>query len=403
MLREFWGLHPRSLEDGKNYAMVLAYTDRGYEEAVKILKGENFTIVKSNYEKRLKYEVKALAVLASEEALKRVEGLEMVEVYPGYPYPDSSGIMSYMNYEHPPLVKYILALTMLVDDKPLTWRLPSLLLGSAILVLAYLAARRVFGEAGGLAAAIFVLSEQTVRAMSMVAMLDIYVSFFTLLALYLALRGGLLGSTLVVGLASSAKMTGFFNIPSLLASFLGKRRLRVLLPSAFGLPSLVYLLCSFPVMAHLGGFKPWLSELLGALKWHVTPRGEGPPSTDPLGLLFGFNAFPLSLTPHLSVQPNFLLNSAVIPLTFLLAPLALKGVVRGAGTLLAWFWSSYLGYVAVYLAGNTTLYSFYAVHFTPLAAILGGGIVYFINRPDKALEAVKIYLETFRRKAYVGG
>ncbi|RLI27412.1 MAG: hypothetical protein DRO52_00255 [Candidatus Hecatellales archaeon] len=406
MLREFWGLQPHAFKNGEAYATILVRDLEGYDRVLEALKasGEPYEVLKDDYEKALMGGWgKAFAVLASEEALHRVEEAGG-KVYIGYPYPDSPGIMSYLNLEHPPLVKYVLALTMLVDDRPLAWRIPSLLLGSAILILAYLAARKLFGELGGLAAAAFIFTEQTVRAMSMVAMLDIYLSFFTLLALCFALEGRGLASALTIGLAGSVKLPGFFTLLGLLTSLAGRRRLK-LLPLAVGIPVLVYFALSLPVIQYLGGFKAWVEELLGALRWHVTPRPGGPPATDPLGLLFGFNAFPLSFSPPVAAAPNFLLNPMVIPLTFLLAPLALKGVLRGVGTALAWFWSTYLGYVAVYLAGNTTLYSFYAVQFTPLAAVLGGGLIYLINNPEKFFEAVKIYGEALRlrRRVQVGG
>jgi len=403
MLREFWGLQPRAFHDGNAYATVLAYNEENYDEALEVLErsGASYRILKDDYEKFLKFGwEKTFALLAPEETLEKVGKVEEVKVYRGYPYPDYAGIVEYMNFEHPPLVKYVLALTMLVDDSPLAWRIPSLVLGSAIVVLAYLVARRVFGELAGIAAAVFVFTERTVRAMSMVAMLDIYLSFFTILALYFALsERGLLASALSVGLAGSAKMPGFFLIPGFIVSSLRKHSLRRMLPVAVLAPALVYLALSTPVIIYLGGVEGWVREILGALKWHITPRSGGPPTTDPVGLLLGFNAFPLSFTPPVTASPNFLLNPLVIPLTFVFAPLAVKGVLRGAGTVLAWFWSAYLGYVAVYLAGNTTLYSFYAVQFTPVAAVIGGGIVYLINNPGKIVEALKIYRGAFRGRS----
>ncbi|KYH39031.1 MAG: glycosyl transferase family protein [Candidatus Hecatellales archaeon B24] len=399
MLREFWGLQPRAFEDGKTCATVLAYGEENYDEALEVLEqsGASYRILKDDYEKFLKFGwEKAFAVLASEETLKEIEKVEEVRVYRGYPYPDYAGIVEYMNFEHPPLVKYVLGLTMLVNDSPLTWRIPSLILGSAILVLAYLTARRIFGEMAGIAAAVFVFTERTVRAMSMVAMLDIYLSFFTILALYFALsRKDLLASALSIGLAGSAKMPGLFLIPGFIVSSSRKHSLKKALPVAVLVPALVYLALSTPVITYLGGVEGWVREVLGALKWHMTPRSGGPPTTDPLGLLLGFNAFPLSFTPPVTASPNFLLNPLVIPLTFIFAPLAVRGVLKGAGTALAWFWSAYLGYVAVYLAGNTTLYSFYAVQFTPIAAVIGGGIIHLINNPEKIVEALKIYREAF--------
>ena len=401
MLREFWGLTPKAEVNGKAYATIVVWLPQYYDETRDwIVEAEGASaIVKDNYQKYLLDGWDGgFAVLASKKLLEEAEEKPNVKVYRGYPYPDHAGIINYLNLEHPPLAKYFLAGVMLLSDEPLAWKLPGLILGLAIMFLAYSVARRVFGAAEGVVAATFIFTEQTVKAMSMVAMLDIYLAFFTLLALYLAVRfRGVWPSSLALGLAISAKMSGAFAVPALLASSVGKglpRRLPVIIL----VPAAVYLATSIPVILYFGGIWSWISNVRSALSWYATPRPAGPPTATPVQFLFGGASFPLSFDPPLSASPNIALTLLIIPLTILLAPLAVKGVLKGAGTILAWFWSIYFGYVALYLAGNTTLYAFYTVQFTPIAAVIGSSVVTFVFRHRLALEALKAYAEIFRRK-----
>ena len=402
MLREFWGLKPNAEVEGKTYATVVVWLPQYYNETYRWLVevAGLQAIVKDDYASGSLRDGwdGGFAVLASKEILEEAASNPNVEVYFGYPYPDHPGIINYLNFEHPPLAKYVIAGVMLLSDNPIAWKIPSLILGSAIILLAYLVARKVFGAIEGIIASVFIFTEQTVKAMSMVAMLDIYLAFLTLLALYLAVRfKNVWPSTLTVGLAASAKMSGAFAIPALLALSVKKGFLKRL-PAIILAPIAVYTLASTPVILYFGGVWKWINNVRSAVGWYTTPRPSGPPTATPIEFLFGGASFPLSFNPPLSASPNIALTLLVIPLTVLLLPLAIKGVLKGAGAILAWFWSTYFGYVAVYLAGNTTLYAFYAVQFMPIAAIIGSSIVTFILRHELLIKALRAYVEPFRRK-----
>jgi len=70
-----------------------------------------------------------------------------------YPYPNASGISTYLNLEHPPLVKYILALSIAaLGYSPFAWRLPGWMVGGAAVVLAYLAGYELLRDRGEAAA-----------------------------------------------------------------------------------------------------------------------------------------------------------------------------------------------------------------------------------------------------------
>jgi predicted membrane-bound dolichyl-phosphate-mannose-protein mannosyltransferase len=401
MLREFWNLTPKAEADGRTYATVVVWLPQHYRGAYdRIVRAEGLSaIVKDDYDKYLRDGWNGgFAVLASRNLLEEVDRSPNVKVYFGYPYPDHAGIINYLNLEHPPLAKYFLAGIMLLDDKPLAWKIPSLILSLAVMFLAYLVAKQVFGPVEGIVAAVFIFTEQTVKAMSMVAMLDIYLAFFTLLALYLAVRfRSVWPSSLALGLAVSVKMSGAFAIVALLVSSFRRGFLRRF-PLVILVPLAVYAAISMPVILYFGGVWSWINNVRSALSWYTTPRPAGPPTATPIEFLFGGASFPLSFNPPLSASPNLALTLLVIPLTILLAPLALKGVLNGVGTILAWFWSIYFGYAALFLVGNTTLYAFYAVQFMPVAAVIGSSVVTFIFRHKLAFEALKAYAEIFRRK-----
>jgi Predicted membrane-bound dolichyl-phosphate-mannose-protein mannosyltransferase len=135
----------------------------------------------------------------------------------GYPYPDENGINNYLNLEHPPLAKYIMALAILIGGyEPIIWRIPSLLLGSFILILAYTIGRKLQGFYCGIIALIIAFFDPMLRTMSYVGMLDIYSAFFALLSFYIMLlKKPELGS-LAFGLSIASKETALAEIFHLL-------------------------------------------------------------------------------------------------------------------------------------------------------------------------------------------
>jgi predicted membrane-bound dolichyl-phosphate-mannose-protein mannosyltransferase len=284
-----------------------------------------------------------------------VEGGVTCYIRRGFPYPDKEGILSYYNLEHPPLAKYVIAAVEAVRDEPIFWRLPSMALGAATLLLVFLAARKLAGELWALAAAALMLFDNTFRAMSGIAMLDIYLGFFTALLAYLHLSGRLLGTGAALGLAASVKYSGAFPVFGLVYIYTRRsfRELAAVLLVAMS----IFLLVNMPIAGRLG-IERWIHEIISALSWHTTSRPPGPTASTPLDWLFMQNSFTLHVNPdvYASGTPAYL------------AALIYALYKRDDVSIL--FLSTYGGYWLVYLAGNHTLYSFYTAHFSPLAHIL---------------------------------
>jgi predicted membrane-bound dolichyl-phosphate-mannose-protein mannosyltransferase len=288
-----------------------------------------------------------------------VEGDVTCYIRRGFPYPDKEGILSYYNLEHPPLAKYVIAAVEAVRDEPIFWRLPSMALGAATLFLVFLTARKLAGGLWALVASALMLFDNTFRAMASIAMLDIYLAFFTALLAYFHLSRRLLATGVALGLAAAVKYSGAFPVFGLI--YLYARRSFRELATVLLMAVSVFLLVNIPIAGHLG-IERWAREILGAISWHTTSRPPGPTASTPLDWLFMQNSFAIYINPdvYASGTPAYLV--------------ALAYALYKRDDVSALYLSTYGGYWLVYLAGNHTLYSFYAAHYSPLAHILLAGL-----------------------------
>ena len=363
-------------------------------------------VLNKTYEK-----AKAFAVEAPPSALGDIARLPLAarhcitDVMPGVA-PDSEAINTYLNTEHPPLVKYILAAVIYAEGwNPTAWRLPSLAAALLGLGAATYAAYRLFTlqrrrslAVAALAAAVIPAAaarDPALSSMATVAMLDIYAASLDALALALLLARRHRAASIALGLAGSAKYTGLFPAPLLaLAVRLDTGSTRKAVALGIAVPLLVVAATWLPFAAAKG--PAWvLNEVASSLAWHTTSRPPGPPSTTPLGLLLGRDGFVLYYTkdgkPLLAAvcNPGVCAAGAAIGAAAAGAALAarcrrlwgekhLALLAAGGSPLTAW-----LGYVAVYAAGNHTLYSFYSVQISMLSIPSLASIPLLVEEADK--------------------
>ncbi len=380
--RRVFGLEyvPRLNETSYLYTLVIAENcslDHVLEQLR--VKGVNFTVYRKDYN-----EIKAIAIVTrSRLDRKSLPGACIVDLFPGL-LPDASGVNEYLNLEHPPLVKYVYALlAYVVGFKFSVFRVLSLVF--AVLAFACINAIPFIVYRGSppwiVVACTAILSiaiaglDRAVYSMSSVGMLDVYAASLDILAMTLAMKGWVGAAAVVLGLAGSAKFTGFFILPGLLAYGIAcgwsSRRLATLLV----VPLLVFLAISMPLIVYLGPSK-WVEQLVSSLSWHMTSRPSGPPTTTPLGLLTGqpgFTLYYVDSQPLLiaaSNPANCLAGLAVAVLSLLHLCLLYCGSTRLRPAVLlpgVCYLSAVLCYVAVYAAGNHTLYNFYGVQLSLLS------------------------------------
>lgn len=293
-----------------------------------------------------------------------------------YPYPNASGIEAYLNLEHPPLAKYLIALSIAaLGYYPLAWRVPGWAVGGLAVVLAYLTGYELLKNEGedvaalaGFLSAVVLAVDPNFWALHGIAMLDAYAGFFSLLALYLLASGRRLSSSIALGLAFATKESTFFlALPYLY--YIGEveeRPLRRLL-YAILIPAAVYVALSSPLIIYLGPMG-WLRDsFLHMINWdvtsgHIAGNAESQIST-PWGWFLNIHPFYLGEDLYARV------NVAVMILWALLTVAA--AIVRDKKLLMvsAFPWSIWAGFALVYALGNKTLFSFYVSDFSPMVDV----------------------------------
>src|SRR4030067_1048026 len=121
---------------------------------------------------------------------------------------------------HPPLAKLIQASSIkLLGDKPLAWRLPSAIFGTALILATAILATVMFGKKAGVFAGLILAFENLTLVMSRITMNDIFIAFFSVCAfIFAALYSKkqkfiwLFASSIFLGLAVASKWTGAYAL-----------------------------------------------------------------------------------------------------------------------------------------------------------------------------------------------
>ncbi len=313
-------------------------------------------------------------------------------VVTGYSYPDKENIQNYMNLEHPFLGKDFIMLGMLVEDKPLNWRIPGLITFLVTQVLVVLATWRITRSyLASLMALIFTAADPTLQSTAVAAMLDIYVAFGSALFVYFLAHGKTKGAAVAVGLAAAAKLSGAFGWPVLVYRALKEEgNLIKFLLTVTLIPTIAFLIPNVPAIIAVGPWE-WLNNFLGSFKWHLSYKGPNP-NTSPFWQWFiNYRPFTLHFDPNIFAQTDpFLLLGMVL---FILAmPWLYRRKKRILEPFLV-FWST-IGFFALqYALGGKTQFSFYATVLVPPAAVVMGVSLNELLRWEAFRESLWVYLE----------
>ncbi|RDD53306.1 MAG: hypothetical protein BA066_05125 [Candidatus Korarchaeota archaeon NZ13-K] len=393
LLHEIFGLKPRYPSQGYVHMTLAFGSERELIESYgwlnETLRSLGGSVLRSNYTSTGD-RIPAVWVRVPES---RAEELERelggrVKVRYGFEYPSKAGIVDYLNLEHPPLGKYMMMLSMMIlGDEPIGWRVPGILEGSALIVIVYLIVRRILNPFWGVLASISLALDPMLHAMSVVAMLDIHLAFFTGLTLLFAVEDRPLAASIASWLAFSVKFSGLFAV---LFTYLYIRIYRREGPVRSALlsliPSILYPLISLPLIVHLG-LGRWISENLSAMAWHTTSRGSGPVPSPPWAWFLNLAPMALHINPDLLARVNTVSYAFSGAFTLLLLPLLAR---RERSYLpMMMILSIVTGYTLVYIAGNRTLYSFYAIQLAPsVASSFAISMFYLVMMEDELNDLV---------------
>ncbi len=412
ILRKIFGLVPRMTVP----SATLVYPNSSLvTEAENLAPSYGIRVVSDSYTK-----ISALYVEASSiEAIERfANATGATDVVFGWMLGDAQSINEYLNLEHPPMVKYIIALTMLLlGDRPFFWRIPSIIMGALLVFLSFLIALEITkSENLAIIVATLVAVDPLVRNLASVALLDIYVATFTALALLFVIRGRLKEGALLIGFASTFKFTALLAVVPLIL-FVVKRVAQTTRKFVDALLDSVYyiiltvlafaffqVLVSAPLIIYLG-FDNWVrNSILGAISWHLSVKCTGsgcPPASAPWDWFFGINAFPLYIEDGRTIAAAGLIPLYIV--TFVLMLMAppylarLRPRSRDAWLLLV---GLFLGYIALWLAGSRTQYSFYAVQLVPYIHTFLVAIGFELLSRERLVELFRSWL---RLLAYLWG
>ncbi|MFP3218008.1 MAG: glycosyltransferase family 39 protein [Acidianus sp.] len=288
-----------------------------------------------------------------------------------FPYPDKPDIETFINICHPPLAKYIMDIFIIVMGYyPLSWRLPSWIIGDLILITGFFFTRDILGKdlignLGGIFTSIILASCPNLWVLHGIAMLDIYVAFFSFLSLYFLLKNKLLLSAIFLGLAIASKEPAVMLIFPMLY-YIGEIERKPIKRAYLGLgiPAFVYLIISLPIIIYEGGPLAWLhAKIANTVVWDIS---NGHISLDavtqisePWDWFLNIHPFNMGHGLYANVNPIIMILWAVTtPLAFVMKNLKIIMTTMFA-------WSEWLGFVLVYVLGNHTQFSFYVTDFAP--------------------------------------
>ena len=326
------------------------------------------------------------------------------------PLPPSQLAYGYWNLEHPPFAKYILVIAeWLGGGGYMSYRWPSIIMVSLMPLTAYLAVTYPFPDkdarrlalAGAVASVIFPL-ESIIRNEGGLALLDVYAAFFVMLSLAFAMQDRYLLAAFFAGLAAASKETAIpIALAVVIAYYLNSRsprRVRLLgALLALSIAVVVFLASYLPLAAYLG--PQVMASFIGTAKWDIVSRPSGPTPSQPIDWFLGIRSMYFMLK-YVQVQTQYGFKSfkVVGGLAARMTPAielpALALVLLSAVSSL-WgrrvprdpaFWYyvvELLGFYAVYIVGNHTLYSMYAIVFVPMVSILWAEIAYLLSRSVK--------------------
>lgn len=396
LLRNIFGAIPRM---DYPHATLVFLTDGDLHKAltlansygIKIVGGGNtFSKVKALY-------VNAPSIDIINSFAKSVNAIDVVY---GWILGDAEIVYTYMNLEHPPMTKYIIALLMYtIGDRPIVWRIPSIVMGIIIIIMTFFLVYELTKTPilGLIAAAVVALDPMT-KIMSAIALIDVYAAAFTLVTLYLGIKGRIKIAALAMGFASTFKFTAIFATIPLIFIYLNKqfkKNLRLLdiitnvISYIFllGLSFIFFqLLVSIPIILKIG-INSWLDQsLFGAVSWHLIAKcldlSRGCPQySAPWEWFFGINSFPIYISPSINAQ-GFIPAYA---LSFVLMLITIPSMTKENNARFSWYmlFGTFAGYMIIWILGSKTQYSFYAIQLTPLIYIyLVTQIYEYLNREN---------------------
>jgi len=372
LLYKVFDIEPRFTYNGLYGYTVFCNSKESVNQVVQQVTSLGGEIIKDSYKK-----INAVSIAIDDNLIDRIKNIDgVIDVIPGYPYPDKENINRYYNFEHPPLGKFLIALSIaILGDTPFNWRMPGIIEVFIIgLIVGYLA-YRLLGLIGAFLSMLAFYFDPITTNSAAVAMLDIHLAFFASLAMLFLYRKRFGVSLIFAGLATMVKYSGLFYV---LPFYYFYRKTTTPTKTIIKIAVIVGIVAIIVFSSLISSFgaERMVQEFFGALKWHTTSRPTGPEPSNPIDWFLGIKSFYFYINPDIPARglpfiyvPVFIVGLVLLPLTFkkrLAGKYGLKNYLYYNLT----FFAVIFGFFAIMLMGNRTLYSFYLVELSPLAYVL---------------------------------
>ncbi len=283
--------------------------------------------------------------------------------------------------EHPPLSKELIAGGMLVfGDNQYGWRIPSVLFGTAGLVFFYLMCREFDVSRRGASLGTLVLGfEDLYFVQSGIAMLDIFVVAFMLLAFWLYARRAYVASGIGVALSALSKFTGVFTVFVTGLHWVVKRRDRPVafvgsLLTAFVSFFALYLAFDTAIYHRVVNVISEFARALSATDSLTFVTAKHPSMSRPWEWIFNLEIMPYWYGPHYIALISFGVWALIVPTLVYLGWRAYKGSSGGLFGL-AWVAGTWLVWVPLSLITDRISFIFYFLPTVPAICFgLGMGL-----------------------------
>lgn len=415
ILRKTLGIIP--ILPGGKYGASIIYEGRIDVAWIrKVAKEYNVSVVDEKYYKIKAFYVESSSIDNIDSFIQNItEHYNISDIVYGWRIPDAAGINEYLNLEHPPLVKYFIALSiLLLGDYPLHWRIPEIIAGVLTVFFLFLSIRKLTNNPWlGLTASLLASIDPIMRYLSSIALLDVFVALFSVIAFYLAVNRRYLLSLLVVIIGSTAKFNTLFVIIPVFMLYVRKEMKKdsrfinfvytslQLFLLTIGLFLMIQVIVSVPLI-DIVGFESWLNQsILGAIKWHTSVKciGAGcPVSSAPWDWFLGANGFVLyylSSSDKLVALGYWPLWAIALAYSLLFIPV--YRYERRVSYSWIFLLGILLGYLLLWSIGGRTQYSFYSVQFVPfIYSFLASSIVYVVVNKGRLLNVLGDWYKLFR-------
>jgi len=266
----------------------------------------------------------------------------------------------------PPLGKLFIASGIIVfGDNPWGWRMPSALFATASILILYLISRKLTTKITAILATLLFAFESLAFFFSGIAMLDIFMLTFMLLAFLFYLQNRYVFSGVALALSALCKMTGIFGVFVILFYWLFTKRRESPRTIIFFLSSLVITFMLLMPLLDFATTREWISPLERLADMMLRISLPDPDlvafATWPWEWITTTPGFRSTTFPSLWVMINPALWILIIPSMSYMIYDYIKNRTNTSLFIVLWFAATFLPWVVIALATGRVTYIYYFV------------------------------------------